>query len=156
MYGANDMKYHEAKWIINEVESLIEEYESNTAAGIARYRGVIPDDNIYPATLNRMTFDEVAEIVNSHYGVYQENDVITDRIGIPCLITHIDCSDAETLHEVKYHVLYQGGITNVLYIDDIVAKLGSVYDAIGDVNKILGDYFDDEMDRITKESNERI
>ena len=153
MYGANDMKYREAKWIINEVESLIEAYESNTAAGIARYRGVIPDDNIYPTTLNRMTFDEVAEIVNSHYGVYQENDVITDRIGIPCLITHIDCSDAETLHEVKYHVLYQGGITNVLYIDDIVAKLGSVYDAIGDVNKILGDYFDDEMEKISSYAN---
>lgn len=153
MYGANDMKYREAKWIINEVESLIEAYESNTAAGIARYRGVIPDDNIYPTTLNRMTFDEVAEIVNSHYGVYQENDVITDRIGIPCLITHIDYSDAETLHEVKYHVLYQGGITNVLYIDDIVAKLGSVYDAIGDVNKILGDYFDDEMEKISSYAN---
>ena len=153
MYGANDMKYREAKWIINEVESLIEAYESNTAAGIARYRGVIPDDNIYPTTLNRMTFDEVAEIVNSHYGVYQENDVITDRIGIPCLITHIDCGDAETLHEVKYHVLYQGGITNVLYIDDIVAKLGSVYDAIGDVNKILGDYFDDEMEKISSYAN---
>lgn len=153
MYGANDMKYREAKWIINEVESLIEAYESNTAAGIVRYRCVIPDDNIYPTTLNRMTFDEVAEIVNSHYGVYQENDVITDRIGIPCLITHIDYSDAETLHEVKYHVLYQGGITNVLYIDDIVAKLGSVYDAIGDVNKILGDYFDDEMEKISSYSN---
>lgn len=147
------MKYREAKWIINEVESLIEAYESNTSAGIARYRGVIPDDNIYPTTLNRMTLDEVAEIVNSHYGVYQENDVITDRIGIPCLITHIDCSDAETLHEVKYHVLYQGGITNVLYIDDIVAKLGSVYDAIGDVNKILGDYFDDEMEKISNYAN---
>lgn len=147
------MKYREAKWIINEVESLIEAYESNTAAGMARYRGVIPDDNIYPTTLNRMTLDEVAEIVNSHYGVYQENDVITDRIGIPCLITHIDCSDAETLHEVKYHVLYQGGITNVLYIDDIVAKLGSVYDAIGDVNKILGDYFDDEMEKISNYAN---
>lgn len=147
------MKYREAKWIINEVESLIEAYESNTAAGMARYRGVIPDDNIYPTTLNRMTFDEVAEIVNSHYGVYQENDVITDRIGIPCLITHIDCSDAETLHEIKYHVLYQGGITNVLYIDDIVAKLGSVYDAIGDVNKILGDYFDDEMEKISNYAN---
>lgn len=147
------MKYREAKWIINEVESLIEAYESNTAVGMARYRGVIPDDNIYPTTLNRMTFDEVAEIVNSHYGVYQENDVITDRIGIPCLITHIDCSDAETLHEVKYHVLYQGGITNVLYIDDIVAKLGSVYDAIGDVNKILGDYFDDEMEKISNYAN---
>lgn len=153
MYGANNMKYREAKWIINEVESLIEAYESNTAAGMARYRGVIPDDNIYPTTLNRMTFDEVAEIVNSHYGVYQENDVITDRIGIPCLITHIDYSDAETLHEVKYHVLYQGGITNVLYIDDIVAKLGSVYDAIGDVNKILGDYFDDEMEKISNYAN---
>lgn len=153
MYGANNMKYREAKWIINEVESLIEAYESNTAVGMARYRGVIPDDNIYPTTLNRMTFDEVAEIVNSHYGVYQENDVITDRIGIPCLITHIDCSDAETLHEVKYHVLYQGGITNVLYIDDIVAKLGSVYDAIGDVNKILGDYFDDEMEKISNYAN---
>lgn len=153
MYGANNMKYREAKWIINEVESLIEAYESNTAAGMARYRGVIPDDNIYPTTLNRMTLDEVAEIVNSHYGVYQENDVITDRIGIPCLITHIDCSDAETLHEVKYHVLYQGGITNVLYIDDIVAKLGSVYDAIGDVNKILGDYFDDEMEKISNYAN---
>ena len=147
------MKYREAKWIINEVESLIEAYESNTSAGIARYRGVIPDDNIYPTTLNRMTLDEVAEIVNSHYGVYQENDVITDRIGIPCLITHIDCSDAETLHEVKYHVLYKGGITNVLYIDDIVAKLGSVYDAIGDVNKILGDYFDDEMEKISNYAN---
>lgn len=147
------MKYREAKWIINEVESLIEAYESNTSAGIARYRGVIPDDNIYPTTLNRMTLDEVAEIVNSHYGVYQENDVITDRIGIPCIITHIDCSDAETLHEVKYHVLYQGGITNVLYIDDIVAKLGSVYDAIGDVNKILGDYFDDEMEKISNYAN---
>ncbi len=142
------MKYCEAKWIINEVESLIEAYESNTSDGIARYRGVIPDDNIYPITLNRMTFDEVAEIVNSHYGVYQENDVIADRIGIPCLITHIDYSDAETLHEVEYHVLYRGGITNVLYIDDIVAKLGSIYDAIGDVNKILGDYFDDEMKKI--------
>lgn len=153
MCGANNMKYREAKWIINEVESLIEAYESNTAAGMARYRGVIPDDNIYPTTLNRMTFDEVAEIVNSHYGVYQENDVITDRIGIPCLITHIDCSDAETLHEIKYHVLYQGGITNVLYIDDIVAKLGSVYDAIGDVNKILGDYFDDEMEKISNYAN---
>lgn len=147
------MKYREAKWIINEVESLIEAYESNTAAGMARYRGVIPDDNIYPTTLNRMTLDEVAEIVNSHYGVYQENDVITDRIGIPCLITHIDCSDAETLHEIKYHVLYQGGITNVLYIDDIVAKLGSVHDAIGDVNKILGDYFDDEMEKISNYAN---
>jgi len=147
------MKYREAKWIINEIESLICAYESNTAAGIARYRGVIPDDNIYPTTLNRMTFDEVAEIVNSHYGVYKENDVITDRIGIPCLITHIDYSDAETLHEVKYHVLYQGGITNVLYIDDIVAKLGSVYDAIGDVNKILGDYFDDEMEKISSYAN---
>ena len=147
------MKYREAKWIINEVESLIEAYESNTAAGMARYRGVIPDDNVYPTTLNRMTFDEVAEIVNSHYGVYQENDVITDRIGIPCLITHIDRSDAETLHEIKYHVLYQGGITNVLYIDDIVAKLGSVYDAIGDVNKILGDYFDDEMEKISSYAN---
>lgn len=147
------MKYREAKWIINEIESLIEAYESNTAAGIARYRGVISDENIYPTTLNRMTFDEVAEIVNSHYGVYQENDVITDRIGIPCLITHIDCSDAETLHEIKYHVLYQGGITNVLYIDDIVAKLGSVYDAIGDVNKILGDYFDGEMEKISSYSN---
>lgn len=147
------MKYREAKWIINEVESLIEAYESNTSAGIARYRGVIPDDNIYPTTLNRMTLDEVTEIVNSHYGIYQENDVITDRIGIPCLITHIDCSDAETLHEVKYHVLYQGGITNVLYIDDIVAKLGSVYDAIGDVNKILGDYFDDEMEKISNYAN---
>lgn len=153
MYGANNMKYREAKWIINEVESLKEAYESNTSAGIAQYRGVIPDDNIYPTTLNRMTLDEVAEIVNSHYGVYQENDVITDRIGIPCLITHIDCSDAETLHEVKYHVLYQGGITNVLYIDDIVAKLGSVYDAIGDVNKILGDYFDDEMEKISNYAN---
>lgn len=153
MYGANNMKYREAKWIINEVENLIKAYESNTSAGIARYRGVIPDDNIYPTTLNRMTLDEVAEIVNSHYGVYQENDVITDRIGIPCLITHIDCSDAETLHEVKYHVLYQGGITNVLYIDDIVAKLGSVYDAIGDVNKILGDYFDDEMEKISNYAN---
>lgn len=153
MYGANNMKYREAKWIINEVESLIEAYESNTSAGIARYRGVIPDDNIYPTTLNRMTLDEVTEIVNSHYGIYQENDVITDRIGIPCLITHIDCSDAETLHEVKYHVLYQGGITNVLYIDDIVAKLGSVYDAIGDVNKILGDYFDDEMEKISNYAN---
>ena len=153
MYGANNMKYREAKWIINEVESLIEAYESNTAAGMARYRGVIPDDNVYPTTLNRMTFDEVAEIVNSHYGVYQENDVITDRIGIPCLITHIDRSDAETLHEIKYHVLYQGGITNVLYIDDIVAKLGSVYDAIGDVNKILGDYFDDEMEKISSYAN---
>lgn len=147
------MKYREAKWIINEIESLICAYESNTSAGIARYRGVIPDDNIYPTTLNRMTFDEVAEIVNSHYGVYKENDVITDRIGIPCLITHIDYSDAETLHEVKYHVLYQGGITNVLYIDDIVAKLGSVYDAIGSVNEILGDYFDDEMEKISNYAN---
>ena len=140
------MKYREAKWIINEIESLICAYESNTSAGI-------PDDNIYPTTLNRMTLDEVAEIVNSHYGVYQENDVITDRIGIPCLITHIDYSDAETLHEVKYHVLYQGGITNVLYIDDIVAKLGSVYDAIGSVNEILGDYFDDEMEKISSYAN---
>lgn len=148
MYGANNMKYREAKWIINEVESLIEAYESNTATGIARYRGVIPED-IYPVTLNRMTLEEVAEIINSHYGVYKESDVVTDRIGIPCLITYIDCSDAETLHEVKYHVLYQGGITNVLYIDDIVAKLGSVYDAIGEVNKILGNYFDDEMEKIT-------
>lgn len=147
------MKYREAKWIINEIESLICAYESNTSAGIARYRGVISDDNIYPTTLNRMTFEEVAEIVNSHYRVYKENDVITDRIGIPCLITHIDYSDAETLHEIKYHVLYQGGITNVLYIDDIVAKLGSVYDAIGDVNKILGDYFDDEMEKISSYTN---
>ena len=147
------MKYREAKWIINEIESLICAYESNTSAGIARYRFVIPDVNIYPTTLNRMTFDEVAEIVNSHYGVYKENDVITDRNGIPCLITHIDYSDAETLHEVKYHVLYQGGITNVLCIDDIVAKLGSAYDAIGDVNKILGDYFDDEMEKISSYAN---
>lgn len=145
MYGANNMKYREAKWIINEVESLIEAYESNTGAGIARYRGVIPDDNIYPTTLNRMTFDEVAEIVNSHYGVYQENDVITDRIGIPCLITHIDCSNAETLHEVKYHVLYQGGITNVLFIDDILEKIGHYEHVMKMCNHILSEYFDNEI-----------
>lgn len=146
------MKYLEAKWIINEVESLIEEYESKSTVRMENYYDIIPD-GIYPTTLNRMTLDEVADIINSHYGVYKEDDVVTDKLGIPCLITHIDYSNAETLHEVKYHVLYQGGITSVLYIDDIVAKLGSVYDAIGEVNKILGDYFDDEMERITKESN---
>ena len=154
--GNNGMKYREAKWIINEIESLIDAYESNTAAGIARYRGVISDDNIYPTTLNRMTFEEVAEIVNSHYGVYHENDVITDKDGIPCLITHIDYNDAETLHDVKYHVIYQGGITNVLYIDNIVTKLGTVYDAICKVNNILEDYFYAEMDRITKENNKLV
>lgn len=141
------MTYNEAKWIVNEVESLIGAYDSNTTAGIARYRSVIPDDNIYPTRLERMAFDEVAEIINSHYGIYQKDDVVTDKDYVPCLITYIDYSDAETLHEVKYHVLYQGGITNILYIDDIVAKLGSINDAIGEVNKILGNYFDDEMER---------
>ena len=152
MYGANNMKYREAKWIINEVESLIEAYESNTTAGIARYRDVIPED-IYPTKLNRMTLDEVAEIINSHYGVYQVGDVVTDKIGIPCYISYIDYSDAETLHEVKYHVVYQGGLTDILYIGDIVAKLGTYNDAMILIDEILGDYFKDEMEKINDAGN---
>lgn len=148
------MTYQETKWIINEVEELIDAYESNSSAGKEKYYKVIPSElNIYPYTLERMDFNKVAEIINSHYGIYQEDDVITDKVGIPCLITHIDKSDAVSLHEVKYHVLYQGGITNVLFIDDIATKLGSYSNAMALYNRILGEYFDDELERIEKEAN---
>ena len=145
------MTYQEAKWIIEETERLISCYESNSSLGMEKYRKVIPE-GIYPTKIERMNIEEVAEIINSHYGVYQEDDIVTDRIGIPCLITHIDISDALSLHDVKYHVIYQGGITNVLSIDEIAIKLGSNKDVMGSCDLILGKYFDDELERIEKET----
>ena len=138
------MQYRKAKWIINEVEGLINACESGTLSGIEKYYNVIPD-NIDSTELNNMPFDEVAKIIDSHYGVYCENDVVRDKIGIPCLITHISYSDAETIHDVKYYVVYENGITNVLFIDDILEKIGHYEHVMKMCNHILSEYFDNEI-----------
>lgn len=145
------MTYRETKYIINEVEKLIDDYESKSSVRRENYWKVIPN-KIYPSRLNFMNIDDVADIINSHYGVYQKDDIITDRVGLPCLITYIDKSDAETLHEVKYHVIYQGGITGILFIDDIITKLGTYNDSICSIDAVLGKYFDDELERIDNDA----
>ena len=146
------MNYLEAKWIVKEVESLVKSHNTNSSLGWERYRKVIGDD-IYPSTLSKMPFHEVVEIINSHYGVYRVGDIVTDKVGIPCYISYIDCGDAETLHDVRYHVIYQGGLTDTLHIGDIVTKLGTYNDAMILIDEILGDYFKDEMEKINDAGN---
>ena len=145
------MTYQEAKWIVNEVERLIECFESNSMSGIDSYKKVIPD-NVYPSTLNKMSIDEVNKIIKSYYGAYNEYDIVTDEMGVPCMITYIDYRDAETIHEIRYHVIYAGGMTNIISIDDIKSKLGSYSDAMKLCDMVLNEYFDKEIEKMSNNS----
>ena len=146
------MTYQEAKWIVKEVERLISAYKRNTSLGDRTYYEVIPN-NIYPSNLLTMQIEEVADIINAHYGVYKVNDIVTDKDGCVGMITFVETNGAETLHDIKYHTIKPGGITEIIGIDKIEKKLGSYDSALGKVDEILNVYFEEEIERISKSSN---
>ena len=147
------MTYQEAKWIVKEVERLISAYKRNTSLGDKAYYEVIPN-NIYPSNLLKMQIEEVADIINAHYGVYKVNDIVTDKDGYVGMITFVETNGAETLHDIKYHMIQPGGMTEIISIDKIEKKLGSYDSALGKVDEILNVYFEEEMERISKSGNE--
>ena len=146
------MTYQEAKWIVKEVERLISVYKRNTSLGDRTYYEVIPN-NIYPSNLLKMQIEEVADIINTHYGVYKVNDIVTDKDGYVGMITFVETNGAETIHDIKYHTIQPGGMTRIININQIEKKLGSYDSALGKVDEILNVYFEEEMERISKSSN---
>lgn len=146
------MTYQEAKWIVKEVERLISAYKRNTSLGDKTYYEVIPN-NIYPSNLLKMQIEEVADIINTHYGVYKVNDIVIDKDGCVGMITFVEANGAETIHDIKYHTIQPGGMTEIISIDKIEKKLGSYDSALGKVDEILNVYFEEEMERISKSGN---
>ena len=69
-----------------------------------------------------MSLEQVKEIIDNYYGVYYKDDIVLSKQGYFVLITYVEDDDAETLQDIKYHVVYQSGRTGILYIDQIETK----------------------------------
>ena len=112
------MTYQETMWIVKEIERLKNLWNRNQ---FDEYREVIPE-GIYISDLNEMSLEQVKEIIDNYYGVYYEGDIILMKSGYFVLITYIDDADAKTLQDVKYHVVYPSGKTNIICINQIETK----------------------------------
>lgn len=115
------MTYQEIKWIVNEIERLNSEYSKYH---FDEYYKVIPEI-IYKSDIDKMNVEEIKEILNSHYGVYQVGDIVFDKSGSPALITFIDSDDADRIQDVKYHIVYPHGETRIACIEDLISKCGN-------------------------------
>ena len=130
------MKFKEVEFIVHEIEDILSGYTNG--GSIDLYHEIIPD-GISPKDINEMDFDDVITILKDHYGVYKKNDVIIENTGCVSLITCIDAANAKSMHDIKYHVLYSDGSTNILSIDDIDTCIGKI-DEINNVFKTLVKY----------------
>lgn len=125
------MTYNETRWIIQEVERAKKDYPSTNG----KWNWFFPDESLSSRKVDKMDFNDVAEAVLSHYGVYNVGDIVLTKVGLPCLITYIEDYDtANTIHDVIYHVIYSGGIVETLKIDDITSKVDK---SVVDLDSIL-------------------
>ena len=120
------MTYQEAKFIVKEVEHLKYLWDKHL---FSDYSEIMPKD-INRYDIDKMDFRVLQDIIDNHYGVYFEGDVVKTKISKnPALITHIDNDKAETMHDVKYHILFGNGKTCVIDIRTIECRLYRINNA---------------------------
>lgn len=130
------MTYQEAEWIVKEIQTLKRYWENNL---FREYNEIMPPQ-VYISDIKRMDLDAVKEIIDNHYGVYTEGDIVIEKSGIPALITYIEKDDAETIHDIKYHVIYSYGGTKIINIDSIISKCDNT-DEFQKVAEVLNSHY---------------
>ena len=131
------MTVQDVIFLVREYDKLKRVWDKNL---FTEYYSIMPT-NYSPRSLRDMSLEEFAEMINSHYGVYQVNDIVNLKTGVPVIITFIDDREADDLHEVKYHILYPYGFTDIISIDDIISKEGSVNEFSDKLNEYLNKYY---------------
>lgn len=131
------MTYQESEWIAREMMRLVKCYHNYQ---FKEYNHVI-SQGIAPSDLYRMDLNEVKEMIDNCYGVYQVGDIVkVSYENQTALITYIDSEKAETMHDVEYHVLYLSGKVKVVHISNIRAKIGNVKKELDSIKKNLHKY----------------
>ena len=130
------MTYQETKWVVNEVERLCKDF----GKGITwEYFEVFPS-NFIPSMVKYVAIDEVKAYIDKYYGVYKQNDIIVDNVGMVGIIVGVESEKANNIHEIRYHIMYQGGLTDNLNVDRIKEKVGTYVGVVDLANEIIKQY----------------